>query len=484
MPKAPKGDDPGTDPVDTPGWSSGAIDPMAFKHLSDMSSQGISMVDLNGAIYYANATLRAKLGLAPDETLESHNFFEFYTTAEQVRLREEVIPGVLRDGQWTGELRLLSRAGDSRRVVQNVFLVRGGNSPQAFANVITDITHTEAVSGREQQLLQAQAIAHLGHWTSYAQTGELEWSDEIYRIFGHEPGAFVPSQARFFEAVHPDDLELVTLVVEDAFKRGEVYRVDHRIVRPDGETRWVRDEAQVEFDAEGRPLRLTGTVQDITERKQIEEALIDARDEAERASRAKSEFLSHVSHELRTPLNAILGFAQLLELDDATLTADQRDGVQQILHGGRLLLELIDGLLELGRIEAGRVELVLEKHDARDLIEECIRLVTPIAENAGVTIRFRRPESQIMVRADRTRFKEVVLNLLANAVTSNHPGGWVAVAGEPDGDQLRLSIRDNGAGIAPEDLPQLFEPFSRLNSRPGGEPLEGAGLGLPIARRL
>ena len=341
---------------------------------------------------------------------------------------------------------------------------------------------TAALAEREQQLRRAQEIARLGHWTSNVQTGELAWSDEIFRIFGREPQSFVPSESRFFEAVHPDEVERVRQVVAEAFQRGEIYRIDHRIVRPDGQIRWVHEEALTEYDAEGRPLRLTGTVQDITERKLVEEALRASRDEAERASRAKSEFLSHVSHELRTPLNAILGFGQLLELDEASLSPDQRDSVQQILQGGRHLLTLISELLDLGRIEAGRLNLSLEAVSIDLLLDECVRMVQPAADDAGVDIRFRPGDPHRFANADRVRLTEVFLNLLSNAVKYNRRGGWVDITCKPDERGLVVCVRDSGAGISPEDMRQLFDPFTRASRLVGRQ--DSSGLGLSITRKL
>lgn len=215
---------------------------------------------------------------------------------------------------------------------------------------------TAALVESEKRLRQAQAIAHLGHWSVNLQTGELSWSDEIYRIFGHAPDAFTPNEDAFYAAVHPDDRQKIGEAVEAAFANDTIYQIDHRIVLPDGSVRWVHEEAMTEKDAQGRPLRMTGTVQDITERKLAEEALRLAKEEAERASRAKSDFLSRMSHELRTPMNAILGFAQVLQMQP--LAPQQQEFLREIRQAGEHLLELIDELLDLSRIEAGKLTVV------------------------------------------------------------------------------------------------------------------------------
>jgi signal transduction histidine kinase len=202
---------------------------------------------------------------------------------------------------------------------------------------------------------------------------------------------------------------------------------------------------------------------------------------AEAASLAKSQFLSSMSHELRTPLNAVLGFAQMLEYDSA-LNAEQQDSVKEILHAGRHLLDLINDVLDLARIESGRVTLTLTMVDLAELCEECRVLTQPIAHDADIDLR-TAIEYPGVVWADRVRLKQVVLNLLSNAIKYNHPGGRVcllATVGEPG--YCRLAVEDTGRGIAPERIGDLFQPFNRLGAESGS--IEGTGIGLNITRRL
>ncbi|MFU8788930.1 MAG: PAS domain S-box protein [Methylobacter sp.] len=224
-----------------------------------------------------------------------------------------------------------------------------------------------------------------------------------------------------------------------------------------------------------------GILRDISERKQAEQALIKSRDEAERANNAKSEFLSSMSHELRTPMNAILGFGQLLEIDD-DITEEQADYVDEILKAGRHLLELINEVLDLSKIESGNINLSIEPLPCSELINECLALVRPIAQARGVVIK-DVAMGDYVVRADRTRLKQVLINLLSNAIKYNRPQGAVSIqVTAQQGHQVRLSVSDTGRGIPAARLQELFQPFSRLGAEESD--IEGTGIGLTISRRL
>jgi PAS domain S-box-containing protein len=227
-----------------------------------------------------------------------------------------------------------------------------------------------------------------------------------------------------------------------------------------------------------------GFALDITALKRAEAALIAARDEAERANRAKSQFLSHMSHELRTPLNAILGFGQLLAADARPpLVGAQRDWAREILRGGQHLLELINEILDLGRIEAGRLELDCIPVNVGELVDECLDLVRPLASCDAVRLlpaRHAAPGAH--VTADRTRLKQVLLTLLGNAIKYNRPGGEVEVRADLEAETVRLAVRDTGQGLTPGELKRLFEPFERLSATASA--VEGTGIGLALSRRL
>ncbi|MGM0554257.1 MAG: response regulator [Pseudomonadota bacterium] len=337
-----------------------------------------------------------------------------------------------------------------------------------------------ALAERERQLLEAQALASLGNWAADLETGELFWSDEVYRIFGYEPGGIRPSVEVFYGAVHPDDRARVNESERHAESIGH-HDVIHRILRPDGSIRHVHELAQAETDARGELVRLAGTVQDVTKQMEFEVALVAAREEADRANQAKSEFLSSMSHELRTPLNAILGFGQLLEYDDS-LGQEPRENVREILRAGKHLLELINEVLDLAKVESGRIELSLEPVEVCPVIQECLSLVATAADKRDIQLGHQGLEGAV-VRADRTRFKQVLLNLLSNAVKYNREGGRVTLKAQYKGDHwLRIRVIDTGPGIPEDRLAELFQPFNRLDAEGSG--IEGTGIGLTITRRI
>jgi PAS domain S-box-containing protein len=208
--------------------------------------------------------------------------------------------------------------------------------------------------------------------------------------------------------------------------------------------------------------------------------LLSTKVEAERANRAKSEFLSRMSHELRTPLNAILGFGQLLERDN--LPGVQADNVQEVLHAGRHLLELINEVLDLARIESGKFTLSLEPVPLLPLIADCVSLMRPQAENWGIDLIETVQDCRQQVRADRTRLKQVLLNLLSNAVKYNRHQGAINVTSTLQEDAVQIRIRDTGAGLTAEQQARLFVPFERLDA--DQRAIEGTGIGLALSKRL
>jgi signal transduction histidine kinase/AmiR/NasT family two-component response regulator len=226
---------------------------------------------------------------------------------------------------------------------------------------------------------------------------------------------------------------------------------------------------------------LIGT--DNSVRKRVESELIEAMAAAEKANLAKSDFLSSMSHELRTPLNAILGFAQLMESGSPPPTPSQKRNLEQILKAGWYLLELINEILDLALIESGKVTLSEEPVSLIEVMLECRTMIEPQAQKRGIDMTFPRFEIPCFVKADRTRVKQVLINLLFNAIKYNKPGGVVAVeCSLSSPDLIRISVRDTGAGLAPEQLAQLFQPFNRLGKETGAE--EGTGIGLVVTKRL
>jgi protein-histidine pros-kinase len=226
---------------------------------------------------------------------------------------------------------------------------------------------------------------------------------------------------------------------------------------------------------------VSAAVRDVTDRRRVSQEAEEAKQEAERANRAKSDFLSRMSHELRTPLNAILGFGQLLEME--RLSSSQDESLHQIMGAGRHLLDLIDEVLDISRIEAGRLPVSSEPVPVDVAISDAIQLVVPIARERGIVFEERGSCLGVFVMADRQRIRQVLLNLLSNAVKYNRPGGTVVVdCLEVSEARLRISVSDNGPGIAEDLLERIFLPFDRLGV--GDEEVQGTGLGLALSKGL
>jgi PAS domain S-box-containing protein len=353
-----------------------------------------------------------------------------------------------------------------------------------FVGSFDDVTEYQRIQQElyrnEERLRLSQEFANIGTWDWKIRTGELHWSDQVTSLFGYDRKTIEATYENFIGAIHPDDRQMVTDAINDCIEQGTDYRIEHRVVWPDGSVHWLQESGNVNRDGEGRPLNMLGLVQDITGRVESEQNLTASREEAEKANRAKSEFLSSMSHELRTPMNAIIGFGQLLEMD-SELKPDQKDSVQEIARAGKHLLNLINEILDLSRIELGKIELSPESLDCEELIVESLTLIHLLAGRSGIEIVHEKAEN-LFVYADRIRLKQVLVNLLSNAVKYNKPGGMISIGLVLEGDMVRFTVEDTGIGIASDRLESIFEPFTRIET--GTEEIEGTGIGLSICRSL
>ncbi|MEK6208177.1 MAG: ATP-binding protein, partial [Chloroflexota bacterium] len=258
----------------------------------------------------------------------------------------------------------------------------------------------------------------------------------------------------------------------------------------DGKKTVVSYNATTFYDRDRRLQGVFAAARDVTERKHFEQTLQEtnielesAKSAAEKANLAKSDFLSSMSHELRTPLTAMLGFAQLLESRSPLPTASQRESIAQILKAGWHLLKLINEVLDLAEVEAGKVSLSPEPVSLAEVISECQAMMEPQAQQRGITMTLPQLHVSYFVKADRTRLKQVLINLLSNAIKYNREQGTVDVKCAPARpERIRISVVDTGAGLSPEKLAQLFQSFNRLGQQDSGE--EGTGIGLVVSKRL
>ena len=399
---------------------------------------------------------------------------------------------------WQGEIQNKTKDGELYWVESTImpFLDENG-IPYQYISVRTDITPVRQseikLRKSEERLNRSQTFANIGTWDWNITTGDLFWSERIGPLFGYGEQEIDTTYDNFLAAVHPDDRSMVTESVAWCVESGVKYDIEHRIVTQDGDIRWVQERGDVTRDHDGNPLHMLGVVQDITRRKKAENEreqatanLNLAKEEAENANKAKSEFLSSMSHELRTPLNAILGFSQLLELDDeAPLSECQKENIDHITQSGWHLLELINEVLDLSKIEAGKVGLSLENTMLKDVLDDCLTLIGPLANEHDIRlINNIEPHIQSsLFYVDRTRLKQILLNLMSNAVKYNSKQGSVTfTASELNNGAVRIHVTDTGKGLNKESKSHLFKPFERVGAE--NTNIEGTGIGLVITKQL
>ncbi|MCG5495578.1 hybrid sensor histidine kinase/response regulator [Ectothiorhodospira variabilis] len=307
------------------------------------------------------------------------------------------------------------------------------------------------------------------------------------QIFGYQQLLPEWSYEVFIDHVLAEDREYVDTRFRTAVDTSAPWDFECRIRRLDGEIRWIWATGRHVVDEAGGVRKLLGTVQDITERKQVEQHLVQARleaiaakAEAEKANRAKSEFLASMSHELRTPLNAILGFGQILSEDPAA-SAEQTQFIGEITRAGQHLRALVDEILDLPRLEAGDVELDLRSVSCGEVSAAARVLVEPLLQERSITLEVRACQDAA-VRADPFRVKQVLVNLLANAIKYNEPGGSVILEVAQEGESVWFTVSDSGEGIPRDKLEEVFVRFGRLGRETGS--IEGAGVGLALSKRL
>jgi len=459
-------------------------------HLFEFPLALLFVAGLDGYFKRVSEGYRRLLGWTEEELL-SRPFFEFVHPDDLGTLGasiQEVAGG--RTEVTNQEIRALCKDGTYRWLMGNY---RPVLSEGLMYGMVVDVTERKRT---EEALREGERRTRLILDTAYeafvsmdAGGRILDWNAEAERVFGW-------SREEALGRL------LVETIVPVRYRDAHVRGLAHYLASGEGPVlgRTIemealrRDSSEFPVELTISPTRVDDTVvfnaflRDITDRRRAEEALHAARGEAERAreeaevaNRAKSEFLARMSHELRTPLNAILGFAQLLDFDD--LGDEHGESVKLILRGGRHLLQLIDEVLDVARIEQGRLSLSIEPVHLGEVVGEAIDLVRPLAASVHVQMRADMSQFDRHALADRQRLRQVVMNLLSNAVKYNRDGGEVTVScGSAPDDRVRITVADTGQGIPPEMMDRLFIPFERLGAEQ--TTVEGTGIGLSISKRL
>ncbi|HVF72064.1 MAG TPA: PAS domain S-box protein [Chthoniobacterales bacterium] len=458
-----------------------------FRELFEAAPIGMAIVALDERFLQVNTAFCKMVGYSNAELRQR--------TAEDITFTDDIQPGrrlarSLLDGtvRFTGDKRYIHKNGNVLWVSRTASIIRNeAGEPQHFLLMVEDISERKASETALQQSRRALEAAHTENQlimdnsqdvicTISEQGRFIRISAACEELWGYTPAELTGKP--YIDLVLPEDRAQTEAAAKGLLVTGKITDFVNRYVRKDGTI------VDVLWSATWSPTEriMFCVAHDVTDRARIEKALREAKEEADRANHAKSDFLSRMSHELRTPLNSILGFGQLLDRQSPTET--QRPRIRYILSAGRHLLNLINEVLDISRIEAGNLQLSVEPVCVEEAVNEAIDLMRPMAAERTIQLAATAAlENTTYVLADRQRLKQVLLNLLSNAVKYTAVRGSVTVNFGGSGEGVtRISVRDNGAGIAVEKLARLFTPFDRLGAEQSS--VEGTGLGLALCQRL
>jgi two-component system, sensor histidine kinase and response regulator len=361
------------------------------------------------------------------------------------------------------------------------------SSNDALQTEVADRRAAEQALLRSREFLEmAQSAGGIGVFDLDLQTQRIRGTPQYFAILGLPASEGFMTQDQWLALVHPRDLEAFILAITDAVRNRSRFTVEQRMLRHDGTACWVSVTGRVMSDDSGQYERIVGSVLDVTERHQRREELERARLEAEQANRAKSEFLANMSHEIRTPINGVLGMTHVL-LDGAT-TPEQRECLEIVRSSGSQLLYLVNDILDLSKIEAGRLEIEQLESELRAVVDDTVAALVPEASAKGLELVVHVvPGVPARALVDPNRVRQCLTNLLGNAIKFTARGHvLVRVEAEPQGDAqvlVRFTVTDSGIGIPPERQNRLFREFSQVDSSTTRN-YGGTGLGLSIVRRL
>jgi hypothetical protein len=379
------------------------------------------------------------------------------------------------------DFRVVRPDGTTRRVATRTAVEAEGGQSTVYG-VMLDVTERHEAEARLREAGERVALATrgvgIGTWELSIDGALVWWDEQMFRLRGVPPRELPMRSEDVASMVHPDDREMLRNLYRDNQARGNSTTCDFRVVLPDGSVRWLASRSTVVRDDSGRALRRIGINWDVTD---VRTSAAERQDKllAQRESQAKSQFLARMSHELRTPLNAVLGFAHLL-LSEGAAAGEQttRERVQHIRSAGEHLLELIDEVLDLSSLESGELPTMSQPLPLAPLVQDVLPLVQNLVARYDVQLEVLSLDG--CVQADPRRLRQVLINLLSNALKYNRPGGRVWLASRVDGDQVVLQVRDTGRGMSVQQMDRLFEPFNRLGAEQEG--IEGTGIGLAIVR--
>lgn len=478
----------------------------------EASANAIVITNHEGSIQWANPAFTVLTGYRFPEEAFGSNPRELVKSGKQdQRFYKNLWDTILAGKVWHGELVNRRKDGslyDEEMTITPVRNEKGGI--EHFIAVKWDITERkkveEALHESEERLRLSLHAANQGLYDLNVQTGKIIVNAEYAEMLGYEFETFVETNSAWIERLHPDDVEITSKAYADYISGLKPeYRIECRQRTKDGNWKWILSLGRVvEWDAQGNPLRMLGTHTDITERKQSEDLILQYTNELElrvaertadlsrvnsdlaRALRARDEFLASVSHELRTPLTGILGLSEALQLNTyGELNHRQQQTMSMIEESGRHLLTLINDILDLSKIEAGKLELQLAPCSLADICQTSLQLAKGMAQQKKQDVHYTPIERPVIIQADARRLKQILVNLLGNAIKFTPQNGKLGLEVQANETEqiVKLTVWDNGIGIELENLQKLFKPFVQIDSSLARE-YAGTGLGLALVQHL
>ncbi|MDF1643038.1 MAG: PAS domain S-box protein [Pseudomonadales bacterium] len=473
----------------------------------DSAPSILLFVDQNGVLRKVNRSA-SKAFAKPVDQLEGFPLAQFFDS-DDIETITSGCRRVIQSGKAEyGVVEQINVMGSARWISSSIIpftdTMIQASGALIFADDISDLIESrKELEASEKRLQTSQSLGKIGSWDFDVTSSIIHISDAFFDILG------IPSSHRgeglseeILAMVHREDQPKYSNILRAAIagEHPNGFTFDYRVIRNDRSVIWLSLTANSTRDPDGSNIHLMGVTRDITaqthlmqQRDEYEKRLIDAKNEAETANRAKSIFLSSMSHELRTPLNAIIGFSQLMLMEaDSNTDPQLLSYPTEIFNAGQHLLDLINDILDLARIESGKQEVLIKSVELSTLLSETISLISPLLSEHFLTLNIYfdgtatlagQVSAEILVRADRKQLKQCLLNLISNAIKYNRKGGQIDIhINTCDDGQVYIGVADSGIGLSEQQQENLFQPFSRLSEN--HDEIEGTGIGLVITKQM
>lgn len=462
---------------------------LRFRTLTSHAPVGIFQTDPKGSCLFVNERWCDMAGMTP-EGAKGEGWMRALHPEDKERVFNEWYDAAKAGREFASEYRFQTPQGKVTWLYGSAIALRNeSGAVMGYIGTITDITERKEAEVQlkesENRFRQLAENIHQVFWMSDTLKQEMLYISPAYeKIWGRSCESLYRHPKSFIDAIHPEDQPRMKASLERQ-ARGEGTDIVYRVIRPDGSSRWIRDRSFPIHDRSGRVYRVAGIAEDITQQREAEEELKQKTIQALEASRIKSDFVSNVSHELRTPINAIIGYSSLL-LDETygAVGQDQKAPLEGVVRNANDLLNLVNDVLDLSRIESGKMAIRLGPVEIPSLIEGILSGMQPLFEKKSLFARFHPPETFPVIQSDAEKIKQITINFLSNAVKFTKKGGvTISVKDRPERGGIAFSIQDTGIGIKREELPKIFDAFHQVDASATRE-FGGVGLGLAIVKKL